>query len=130
MYRDYFTNARFAFAMDILPKPPTLVQERVFYLRRDAYTKESVELMKTNGTRFALIVDDGSHTLQDQIWFCKNYPPLLAPDGLAIVEDIQDEAYLKMLFAAVPSGYCGMAIDQRHVNGRFDDLIFVIWPSL
>jgi hypothetical protein len=99
------------------------------YFQRDAYTLDSFNFMHKHGGKFALIVDDGSHTLEHQVWFCKNYPALLAPDGIAIVEDIQEWEYLSLLSTIVTSGFSSMAIDQRHVNGRFDDLIFVIWPK-
>jgi hypothetical protein len=129
MYSDYFPDAK-SFGMDILPTPQALKNEpRIQHFSRNAYTSESVELMRKLGDKFAMIVDDGSHELKDQIWFCKNYPALLTPDGLAIVEDIQDAKYLKPLSDAVLPGYCGMAIDMRHVNNRFDDLIFVIWRN-
>ena len=127
MYSDYFRHAK-AFGMDILPTPEALKNERkIQHFSQNAYTLNSLDLMHQLGGEFALIVDDGSHELKDQIWFCKNYPALLASDGIAIVEDIQDVKFLKPLFDAVPPGYCSMAIDQRHVNGRFDDLILVIW---
>lgn len=129
MYSDYFRYA-LAFGMDILPTPDALKgNPKIQHFSQNAYTLDSLDLMHRLGGEFTLIVDDGSHELKDQIWFCKNYPALLAPDGLAIVEDIQDEKYLKPLSDAVPPGYSGMVIDQRHVNGRFDDLIFVIWPN-
>ena len=128
MYSDYFRHAK-AFGMDILPTPKALKNDpKIQHFSQNAYTLDSVHLMHQLGDQFTLIVDDGSHELKDQIWFCKNYPALLASDGFAIVEDIQGEKFLKPLSDAVPPGYCSMAIDQRHVNGRFDDLIFVIWP--
>jgi cephalosporin hydroxylase len=129
MYSDYFIHAE-CFGMDILPTRELLLREsRIKHLKRDAYTVDSVESMRQLGGKFALIVDDGPHTLSTQIWFCKYYPHLLSADGLAIVEDIQDEKFLKPLFGAVPPGYYSMAIDQRHINNRFDDLILVIWPE-
>jgi hypothetical protein len=129
MYADYFPLAP-TYGMDILPTPKEVLDSKNIrqHFQRNAYTVESVKLMK-GFAPFALIVDDGSHTLEHQIWFCKNYPALLASDGIAIVEDIQDEKFLKSLLDAVPQGYCSMAIDMRHKNGRFDDLILVIWKT-
>ena len=130
MYSNYFRRA-LVFGMDILPTPKAFeCDPQITHYSRDAYTVESVEMMRKEGEQFTLIVDDGPHTLDSQIWFCKNYPALLAPDGIAIVEDIQDEKFLKPLFGAVPPGFNGMAIDLRAKNGRFDDLILVIWPKI
>ena len=127
MYSDYFRHTK-AFAMDILPTPPGLGHGLIQYFQRDAYTVKSVELMRELGGKFALIVDDGPHDLESQKWFIEHYPALLAPDGLAIVEDIQSEEIAKTLALFHPTGFHSMAIDLRHVNQRFDDLIFVIWP--
>jgi O-antigen biosynthesis protein len=126
MYSDYFQNAK-AFGMDILPTPEALKKyPRIVHHCRDAYTVESIELMKSLGRDFALIVDDGPHTLESQLWFCEHYPHLLSPDGLAVVEDIQEYAWTEQFFKKVPSGFIGITIDLRSVNNRWDDILFVI----
>ena len=127
MYSDYFQHAK-AFAMDILPTPLGLGHGLIQYFRRNAYAAESYELMRKHGGKFALIVDDGPHDLESQKWFIEHYPSLLAPDGLAIVEDIQSEDIAKTLALFHPVGFNSAVIDLRHVNNRYDDLLFVIWP--
>ena len=41
---------------------------------------------------FALIIDDGSHRLNDQFLVLNALSPLIAPNGLFVIEDIQDPA--------------------------------------
>ena len=129
MYSDYFHRAK-CFGMDILPTPAALPNDgKIFHYQRDAYTLDSVELMRKLGEKFALIVDDGPHDLESQKWFIEHYRELLAPNGIAIVEDIQDEGIAKTLALFHPSGFNSMIVDLRHINNRYDDLIFVIWPA-
>jgi hypothetical protein len=128
MYSDCFPHAK-CFGMDILPTPPGLPNDgKIFHYQRDAYTLDSVELMRKLGEKFALIVDDGPHDAGSQVWFVEHYPALLASDGLAIVEDVQEQLVLGMLWRHLPPGFNGMVIDLRHL-GRYDDLLFVIWPK-
>lgn len=129
MYSDYFKRAK-CFGMDILPTPDGIKGDgRIFHRQGDAYTMESVELMRELGGRFALIVDDGPHDLGTQGFFCEHYPALLAPDGIAIVEDVQGPGYIELLKDAVPPSFHTMCVDLRHVNNRYDDLLFIIWPK-
>lgn len=129
MYSLFFPNAK-AFAMDILPTPVGLKDDvRIKYFSRNAYTQESIKLMQQLGNKFALLIDDGPHTLQSQVWFCRYYPQLLASDGIAVVEDIQEPGYTDSMAAVVPAGFHSAVIDLRHINHRYDDLLFAIWPK-
>jgi len=128
MYSDYFQHAK-CFGMDILPTPPALPNDgRIFHYQRDAYTNESVELMRKLGGKFALIVDDGPHDLASQMWFIQHYPALLSQDGIAIVEDVQESFYITTLAKSIRGDFNSMCIDLRYM-GRYDDLLFVIWPK-
>lgn len=129
MYVDYFQHAQ-GFAVDILKQPIGLKSDpRIVYFQMDAYTDKAISMLAGIGGRFALLVDDGPHTAESHAWFCKHYPLLLASDGIAIVEDIKDLDSVKQMALSVPQQFNSMCIDVRHVTGRFDDLIFVIWPK-
>jgi hypothetical protein len=41
--------------------------------------------------RFDLIIDDGSHVVADQIATARYALPLLAPDGIYVIEDVAHE---------------------------------------
>lgn len=128
MYADYFRAAMVS-GMDVSPTPECLKDNlRLNHIQRDAYTLEAVEML-TLYEPFAVIIDDGPHTIGSQEFFVANYPRLLTNDGLGIVEDIQDPADIAKLARCVPDGFASMAIDLRHVNGRYDDLLFVIWRA-
>lgn len=129
MYADYFWLARSIVSCDVSPRPASLDgDKRIIHLQADAYAPNGWHQISKRGP-FALIVDDGPHTVQSQRIFCTVYPPMLADYGIAIVEDIQDPKTILLLKDATPPGFETMAIDVRHVTGRYDDLIFCIWKE-
>lgn len=124
MYADYFKRAK-PIGMDIQPKPHALiVNERVTYYQADAYSDDGFEKMKSHEP-FALMVDDGPHTVSSQRIFCNRYSSLLSPDGICIVEDVQSIDHIAQLATAVPDGFYSFAIDLRH-HGRYDNILFCI----
>lgn len=128
MWRNYFPMANVV-GMDISPKPDALNgQERIEHRQIDSYTEDAVEMIKTgwDNLGWGLIVDDGPHHLSTQEYFCANYPKLLSPTGTAVVEDVQDISHFEHLQKALPPEFVGVGVDLRHVNGRYDDLLFVI----
>jgi hypothetical protein len=89
--------------------------------------------IKTNfqdkSIKFDMILDDGPHTLESNIWFIQKYLPLLAEDGILIIEDIQDFSFIDILIKYVPNDFKKyiQVHDLRQIkNCRYDDLLFVI----
>jgi len=65
-----------------------------------------------------LIIDDGSHTLPDQVAGVRALWSSLRSGGVYVVEDLQDERAVEWFRAE------GWTIeDYRGVAGRYDDLI-------
>lgn len=127
MYANYFDRAEHCFAIDILPKPAGLTDPRIQFVQGDAYDKRMIENLKHYGGKFSLLVDDGSHEINDMVAFCKYYPDLLSENGIAIIEDIQEPHWGEDIAPFVPPGFCSAVVDLRHVNRRYDDLLLVIW---
>jgi hypothetical protein len=95
--------------------------------RKDAYAHETIEALKEkfpDGIHF--MVDDGPHTLNTQASFLRNYTPMLAEGGYAVIEDIQGDSQVRELSANVPEGFEWEVIDRRSINGRYDDLMLVV----
>jgi SAM-dependent methyltransferase len=86
--------------------------------------------------RFDIIIDDGSHRVEDQMKTFLNYFDHLAPGGIYIIEDIEDDASFDRLEYYVhrriqkygtPSGYrVGSHRGRKH--GRADDQM--LWVQL
>jgi hypothetical protein len=62
------------------------------------------------------------------IQFIKLYSPLLADDGLLIIEDIQSYEWINVLTDNVPYELRQFIkiYDLRHIKNRWDDIVFTI----
>lgn len=124
MWEEYFPKATII-AMDINPKPPALEgHQRIVHHQGNAYA-----------ANFAfqhadIIIDDGSHFIQDQTQFVRYYSTKLSLFGLLIVEDIQDMAHIRVLANALPVGFNHACIDLRTIKSRYDDVLFVAWKKI
>lgn len=90
----------------------------------NAYTYDAVKIIPKSD----IIIDDGSHELEHQLWAVKNLTLKLNPGGLFVIEDVADYAYLDKLKAATPfhlQSYVEF-VDLRSVKNRSDDILFVI----
>jgi 23S rRNA U2552 (ribose-2'-O)-methylase RlmE/FtsJ len=120
----YFYNAR-VIGMDINPIPESIVGSKsVLHIQHDAYSQSALDMLAK--LRFAVMIDDGPHSIESQEYFVRNYPKLLTYDGIAVVEDVQDIAHIDRLHAALPEGFIGYPIDLRRINNRYDDILFVV----
>lgn len=72
--------------------------------------------------RFDLVIDDGSHLLEDQIKSFEAFRPLTNQGSLYVIEDIQDPASYDRLLALHPAA---RLIDRRSVKNRYDDVLIV-----
>jgi len=75
-----------------------------------------------------ILIDDGPHSLESQLFTVKVMSNQVAPGGMLIIEDIQSENDLQKLLAAVPlylKSYTEV-VDLRSIKNRYDDLILVI----
>lgn len=128
MYGDYFLNA-LVLGIDINPTPQAIKDANVLkfeHIQRDAYNEHTINFVK-DYEPFSVIIDDGSHFLEHQLFFCRNYPQFLTEDGIAIIEDVQNTDYIEQFNDALPEGFMGFAIDLRYAEPRrYDNLIFCI----
>jgi hypothetical protein len=85
-------------------------------------------LGKLKDIKFDLVLDDGPHSLESQIFFVKHYSKLLKDDGILIVEDIQNIDHFKILTDNTPNELKQYikTYDLRNNKNRYDDLVFSI----
>ena len=69
-----------------------------------------------------VVIDDGSHTLDDQLASAHALVPRLNPGGLYVIEDVWSLDNALRLQQELPGSEI---IDRRHVKGRFDDILVV-----
>ncbi len=101
----------------------------VLNLHENAYKEHYVKTnFKDKNIKFDFIIDDGAHTLQTQKDFITLYSPLLKDNGILIIEDVQDIAWLDELKKITPENLKPYikTFDVRKNKGRYDDIVFTI----
>jgi len=104
-------------------------QERYEFLLMDSFTNDSINLIKEKYPEgFDIIVEDGPHTLESQIFTLREYPKLLKDGGILVIEDIQKYEYCEILLSLkLDFEYKSLKIvDLRHNKNRYDDLLIVL----
>lgn len=91
----------------------------------DAYSHDM--LTRLGNMQFDVMLDDGPHHLANQLFFCQFYVPMLAPGGIAIVEDIESPKHLPQLREAVPEGFQSCSVDLRKEGGLPDSVLLLVW---
>ena len=131
LWRDYFPHATI-YGLDILPisrvMDELLNDERVrLYTSVDAYDSDFFSKHFLN-LRCDLILDDGPHTLSSMKQFIKLYSQIMADDGILIIEDIQDPAWVQILINEVPEHLQQFikVYDLRKIKNRYDDIVLTI----
>jgi hypothetical protein len=137
LWHRYFTNA-VVHGLDILSDYPELLQNRgdwprvQLQLGVNAYTVDVASKVAAISGKLDMALDDGPHTLESMLSFIALYLPLIADDGILIIEDVQDYAWFESLKAAVPADMQSaiQTYDRREIKQRYDDLVFVVDKSL
>ncbi len=98
------------------------------YTTANAYNEYVVFFIKSQNVKFDIILDDGPHALGSMIHFIRFYIPLMTDDGIFIIENIQDWAWIDVLKNEVPDDLKKYikVYDLRTNKNRFDDILFVI----
>ena len=147
LWHDYFHNANIH-AIDIenietlvrrtkgeYPTVPNLIPDLInvpgifLYTSCDAYDDVFFNSnFLDKGDKYDFILDDGSHTIENQQKFITLYTKILAKDGVLIIEDIQEYEHIDVLKNSVPEDLKQYVevYDLRKTKNRYDDLLFVI----
>lgn len=73
--------------------------------------------------KYDIIVDDGSHSLSDQLSSFRLLEPFLNVGGIYVIEDIINESNLNILHDSIPTS---VMIDRRNCkNSSFDDMLIL-----
>ena len=96
---------------------------------RDAYREDTVaELQKKWPEGFDVIIDDGPHSLDSQIFVIESYLKLLKKGGVLVIEDIALIDHISVLSAKIPAEQQLQVeiIDLRRLKNREDDVLFIV----
>lgn len=96
---------------------------RIKIIEKDAYSLDAISCIPEAD----ILIDDGPHSLESQIFFLKNYLDKVKKDGIAIVEDIvvdfdyefDENPTIAALTSQIPSNFNYSFFDLRkNVIGR------------
>jgi predicted O-methyltransferase YrrM len=100
------------------------MKDRFNLILSDAYKLETLDVLED---KFDIVIDDGPHDLNSQIFCIEHYVNKLKSDGILIIEDIASDAYLQILIDKLDKNHFKYeVIDLRKNKNRFDDLILTI----
>lgn len=126
LWAEYFSQAKilgvdYEIHTDI---PSILPYPNINLLVGNAYSETTLNYVPP----MDILIDDGPHTLDTQIYTLQNLLPKVRPGGICVIEDVQDVSWFEPLANAVPSHLAEFTqcIDLRHLKNRYDDLLFVV----
>lgn len=126
-WKDYFKNSNI-YGVDIIDCIKNEYRRNEFtYIFSDI--KESSVAEKLKDTNFDIIIDDGSHFLEDVIFVVSNYLQKLKRGGYLIIEDCQHPEYwLTMIKSCISNDYEIITRDLRRVDDKYlyDNYIILI----
>lgn len=120
LWNEYFENATiFGYDITDIIEPEMFTKKSVKIIR----DFKTIRIDEFESTPLYIAIDDGSHTLQDQLDFVKLIYPQLSANGILIIEDIQNIDGQKISFDSLGIPY--EIIDLRSVKGRYDDVLLI-----
>lgn len=126
-WREYFPNALIV-GVDSVDNSPKGLVEGVTIIIGQAYEERMITDLIHLFFQFDIIIDDASHAPNDQAWFVEHYAPLLAGDGLLIVEDVPEKEVIKTLVSKLPEGWGHTAVDMTEAdNPQYPSRLFIAW---
>jgi hypothetical protein len=123
MWTEYFSGNVFGIDCSIKPIDgkadlTKAIEDGLYISIGDATNPADLERYYS-GLKFDVVIDDGSHNIEDQVkthYILKDY---MAEGSIYIIEDIQDIDAKKHLF------WEGEIIDRRHIKNRYDDVLVI-----
>jgi cephalosporin hydroxylase len=104
-------------------------KNRYEYINMDSFKTESINTLKVKYPEgFDIIIEDGPHTLESQIFTIKEYPKLLKDGGILVIEDIQKFEYCEIILNEINKEDFKSVeiIDLRKNKNRYDDILIVV----
>jgi hypothetical protein len=92
--------------------------------KADAYCKETLNIFEDSF--FDVIIDDGPHRIESQIYSAKEWTAKLKVGGFLAIEDIQNPNSTGLIQSAAPSNFESVIYDLRKDKNRYDDIIVEI----
>ena len=128
MWSEYFTNSKITGISLSYPKyfdyPLQIVSEnnnKINIIVGNACCSEILKDLKD--FTFDVIIDDGSHLIEEQISSFNLFKSRMNKGGIYVIEDIQDLEKDKETYKKLHDNLT--IIDNRQVNNRWDDILLI-----
>ena len=119
LWRDWFPEAEIVGVDTDLSRVIFPIPDRTTLLEMSSAEYDTDEA-------FDLIVDDGSHLLEDQLDALSRYSEWLTPGGVLVIEDVDPRNLEHLTGSRFTGDRANMfAIDRRFVSGMRDDILVV-----
>jgi len=94
----------------------------------DAFSEKFYEWIDQRGykNKFDLVIDDGPHTLESQLWMMERVEHLLNENGVFICEDVDNIEFAKQIKDKSPIPDKTYIWDNSEKSGRWDDICVVV----
>lgn len=123
-WRDRFPNANI-YGVEVGNTLTKECEDKIFADPKMFFEVSDIKLWKPR-SKFDIVIDDGSHFIEDMLWTAQRYPLLLKRGGALVIEDIKEMEWVPLIQEKIPP-YCLLSVeDFRENKGRSDDLAVVI----
>lgn len=116
LWLQYFNNANRIVGIDHNLNDIHFVHPKLYLYQDNAYREHQLGY-------FDIIIDDGSHKLDDQLFILQHYLQYLKYGGILIIEDVQNIKHAQEFKNLIADG---TIIDLRNVSGASDSILFVV----
>ncbi len=121
MWKEYFINSN-VMGVDIhlsdgLNEMINQGETNIFIA--DATSEQILNIF--HNVKFDVVIDDGSHRIEDQVKSFNLLKPKMKEDGIYIIEDVANLDIMKIVYDVLHKNM--EIIDNRHIKGRFDDVL-------
>lgn len=129
LWAEWFENA-FIYGIDTNPDSIHRMKDipRTKGFCADGYNMDMVN--KFDDGFFDIIIEDGPHSLESQVFAVKNWSKKLRKNKFMVIEDIQYISHAETLIKEIPHDtnfqFAFRVFDLRHVKNRYDDIILEI----
>ena len=120
LWREFFSKAMI-YAIDMNDCPVCRKFSNVKFYSVDGYCQTTLDMFEDNF--FDIIIEDGPHNVESQIYATKEWTRKLKVGGVLAIEDIQDASSVPLIQSAAPSNVESVFYDFRKNNGRWDNMI-------
>jgi hypothetical protein len=131
MWSHYFKGTVYGVDCDIKPHGGladlTGMIETGFY-NIEIFDATNPELVKEHfgSIKFDVIVEDASHSIEQQVELYNLYKNYLTDNGIYIIEDIQDLDKDRNVFENLDNSKEITILDRRNIKNRYDDVLVII----